>query len=236
MNHKRIAVVGKMHSGKTTLANMLVDNDYERIAFADPVKRISAEMLTHLAQGTESVTRWQPNYHYYYDYDDMNVLKADPAIRKLLQLVGTELGRQWLGPEDLWIQMFKNDIKGISESEPIVNDDCRFVNEGAALREMGFTIIKLVRDETERIDSIRRALKSKMVHSSDHEIDVALVEILSHGSETEVDKIPFDVVVYNNDGTMGVLRQTVSRVLNDTLLDDYNVELARWQEEGGRDD
>lgn len=190
---RKIAIVGKMHAGKTTLANMLVERSYTRMAFADPVKEIAAEMLNKFL--------YCMNDDRAFGLDSINAEKGHPAIRGLLQLVGTELGRQWYGPDTIWIDMFKDRIEALDELDRsfdlppevrIVNDDCRFVNESVALKELGFTIVKLRRPEDERVASIIAALKKQNKDASPQEISRQLEKILGHGSETEVDNIAYD--------------------------------------------
>jgi len=180
----RIAVVGKMHSGKTTLAESLVSKGYSRIAFADPVKEVSAEMLT-------TFSRFMGKNEDYV-YSDMNRMKGHPSIRALLQLVGTELGRNWMGPQEIWINLFMDIVDDMEEGVKLVNDDCRFVNEANALRAKGFTIIKLHRSEDERVTSILQALKKQNPDSTKREISKALDQMLNHPSETEIDSIDYD--------------------------------------------
>lgn len=180
----KIAVVGKMHAGKTTLANALQTLDYTRIAFADPVKEASAMMLSQFStyMGTPKE----------YTIADMNAMKGHPSIRALLQLVGTELGRKWHGPESVWIDLFEAMVEDTEGK--IVNDDCRFVNEAERLKQMGFTVVKLERPGDQRIESIVAALKKDNPTASSQDISVMLEKILSHPSETEVDSIVPDYV------------------------------------------
>jgi len=208
----KIAIVGKMHAGKTMLANNLLRYQYERMAFADPVKEIGAEMLNVFLDYMDDGR--------YYDKETINMIKGHPAIRGLLQLVGTELGREWYGPKDIWVNLFK---KTLLEHErymnergfdvAVVNDDCRFVNEAQALKEIGFTIIKLHRPEDERITSIIAALKKEHKEATPQEIDMSLEKILSHSSETEVDNIEADYVLSST--TMRSLERIAKIIASD---------------------
>jgi hypothetical protein len=192
-----------MHSGKTTLANELVKHGFTRIAFADPVKDISAMMLNTFTKEMTRRTTMRRGWPVY-TRETINEIKGHPAIRKLLQLVGTELGRNWFGPDDVWINAFEENIFDISSHyenlpEPllIVNDDCRFPNEAARLRELGFTIIKLVRDHDERMWSIRRALErdNPALIGDEFHIEMMMHDMLEHPSETNVDLIEADINV-----------------------------------------
>ncbi len=208
---KKIAIVGKMHSGKTTLAEALIGLGYSRFAFADPVKEIAAKMLTTFSHemGGEGPS---------YTYDDMNAMKGHPSIRALLQLVGTELGRNWYGPDDIWIKMFKQRVlhaQGMAGSDNplyIVNDDCRFPNEAFALKDVGFTIVKLERDENERVESIRQALQQANPDLSPADIAARMHAMLTHPSETNVDLIVPDMEIPSMDV---IQLQLAARILHE---------------------
>lgn len=206
MSEFLLAVVGKMHSGKTTLANALVDlHGYQRFAFADPVKDVSAAMLTtfHNYLDTEGFTP------HLYNRDMMNKMKGHPAIRGLLQLVGTELGRDWLGPDTIWIDLFEKRIeqtraKAFEDTQiyygadwigqlRIVNDDCRFPNEAQRLKELGFVLVKLHRNEDARLQSIVDTMLKDNPELTNDEVNEQLDNILTHPSETNVDLITADI-------------------------------------------
>lgn len=63
------------------------------------------------------------------------------TVREILQKMGTEAGRETFG-EDLWVQ---NMLCRMSDSDDIAIDDCRFLNEAAALKSEGFTVIGIDR-------------------------------------------------------------------------------------------
>jgi hypothetical protein len=210
---RKIAIVGKMRSGKSTLAKMLTNQGFERFAFADPVKEASAEMLTAFVHYLDTDSAAD------YTVDDMNRMKGHPAIRGLLQLAGTELGRDWHGPDSIWIDLFEkrvNDhIRSVeatnagsffvdragNKTDPfsiyIVCDDCRFSNEAERLREMDFLVVKLVRDEYERLASVRDAVQRDNPDLVPYDIDQRVEKMLSHPSETNVDLIEADFNMRN---------------------------------------
>ena len=181
----RIAFVGKMHSGKTTTSDFLRRRGFEKFAFADPVKEVSAAMLS-------TFVNYMGAKNFQYDVGDINHMKGHPSIRTFLQAVGTELGRQWYGPEDIWINRFTTRLQRVSQDASIVVDDCRFVNESERLKKLGFVIIKLHRANDERVQSIIDSLKKQNKNATPQEISEMLEKILNHPSETEVDKIDYD--------------------------------------------
>lgn len=217
----RIAFIGKMFSGKTTAADYMTNvHAHERMAFARPVKELSAEILTliesrigqHLThfvvapQKTEQELadlREEIERHYeqpkhtpliisqpdvqiqklkkVWTFADVEQKKGNPAIRKLLQLVGTELGRELIGYENVWVDKLINAAYGI---ENVVVDDCRFPNEAAALREHGFRLVRVTRPEIDRM----LMMKDKYPTSWQ--------EVMSHASETSLDDFEADMVIY----------------------------------------
>ena len=189
----RIALVATMHSGKTEIARRLIDDyKFKRFALADGVKDATVDMINAFLQhiGCDpTMTREK--------------LEKDKAsLRWLLQGVGTELGRNYVGPESIWIDFFLNKVN--AHDGPIVCDDCRFPNEAQALRAAGFTIVRIVRPEEERQTSIRRALTRDLLskgimHEADlaRAIDDEMSRAASHPSETNVALIEPDLTVMN---------------------------------------
>ena len=175
----RVAFIGKMMSGKTTSADYLVRNyGFTRLAFADPVKSIAAQMLNTLSM---NIHQWEFATHpdNMWDYERIQREKGNPAVRKLLQLVGTELGRELVGYPNVWVDML---IQQIDEYEHVVVDDCRFPNEAEALEDNNFKLIRVMRPEQDRLALIESKYENPEA-------------ILSHPSETSLDDLkPHDVI------------------------------------------
>lgn len=112
-----IAFTGRAGSGKTTLADELVNLGYTKLSFATPVKQFYQEIF-----GVE------PD-------------KTDPSVRDWLQTFGTDLCR---GHDNhVWIRHMADALQAISHlTNKVVIDDCRFRNEARFLRDLDFLIIK----------------------------------------------------------------------------------------------
>lgn len=239
MGGKKFAFVGKMHSGKSTISKLMIAHraGAYRLAFADPVKEASGIMLADLQSyverqygGPTMVPR--PAY----SIDDMNERKGHPAIRGLLQLVGTELGRNYIGPDTIWIDMLVKRVKEIEGQAGmmryeylIVNDDCRFPNEAERLREIGFKIIRL-----ERNDVLRQRSIVQMIYQQNPELEPApldsdwiktdkivkssklLEKILTHPSETEQENIKADATIFAS--TVEELQEAIPSILDETIF------------------
>ena len=209
-----------MFSGKTTAATYLVNEyNYTRLAFAEPVKRLSADILSLVeerigrrpvtlvirdasADKLERLTKELGAYHenapsdVFVHTDDVEVLKQNariwtlddveaskghPSVRKLLQLVGTELGRQLVGYEDVWVDKL---IAASEFLDNVVVDDCRFPNEAEALRKNGFVLVRVTRPEKDRIAAVKERYPDNFE------------EILSHPSETSLDDFEADITMW----------------------------------------
>lgn len=170
-----IGFVGPKHSGKTTASKVLVDAlDYTRLALADPLKNAAVNAMNSINAdlGIPIIV----NRTYLDDH-------KDEVFVPFLQWLGTEYGREFFGTPRRWIDMF---LDHASRFAPVVCDDVRYVNEGDALREAGFTLIRIQRDETMRQASLRAAGVNP--------------DTMSHKSETELSQIRCDYTIYASSG------------------------------------
>lgn len=168
-----ISFIGSMGSGKTTCMNIVREEIgslfTKNVKFAQPLYDIQ-EMI----------------------YNRINMDVNGEKDRLLLQLLGTDWGRT--KDKDLWINLWKKDVrKAFMNGLLVFNDDCRFMNEFDAIKEMGGLIIKVVGDS--RCDT---------KHSS-------------HSSEKDIHKMQEDFTIYNT-GTMDELRVRIKSALIPYLL------------------
>lgn len=128
-----IGICGAARAGKTTFADFVQERLAEeafilrRVAFADPVKAI-ARMFG-----------WRG--------------EKDEKGRRLLQLIGTECGRECIGPDvwvDRWLEMVGDEV--YCDGFVAIADDVRFPNEAAAIRKLGGTIFRVTRPGCEPSD------------------------------------------------------------------------------------
>jgi len=146
----KIAFHGKMGAGKDTAVDYLIETyGGTRITFAEPIYDI---------------------LHYAQKVCGFNKEKD----RKFLQFIGTEWGRE--KDNDIWVKLCVEKSKKIEGN--IYNNDCRFENELDALRDAGFTCIKINRSNS---------FKNRVGNGS-----------LSHISEKGLDDDLFDYIVDNN--------------------------------------
>lgn len=121
-----IGLMGKIGSGKTTVAQILVNNyGFVKVSFADALKQmlVNAKIIT---------------------YDEAFVNKT-PYAREMLQKIGTDLIRNQID-KDFWVKQTailidKLRKKGIDK---IVIDDVRFPNEHQFVINQDGIIVKVV--------------------------------------------------------------------------------------------
>lgn len=135
-----IGLAGKRGSGKDTVAAYLVERyGYTRVAFADRVRDAALALDPYVAVDTEG----QPvRLSHMVDVQGWNQAKQHEEVRRVLQRIGDEAGRQIHGPYT-WINQALEKIKDIDG--PIVFSDVRYPNEIDELRKLGFVIVQIFR-------------------------------------------------------------------------------------------
>jgi len=157
-----IGLSGKARAGKDTVAAILVeDYGFTKLAFADvikaavytldPIISLSGLRLQHLV-----------------DSNGWEAAKEFPEVRRLLQVFGSEVGRDMIDPQ-IWIEIT---MHGIKASANVVISDVRFKNEAEEIKYQGGQVWRITRAINDTIDF--------------------------HRSETELDSWNFDQYVPNN--------------------------------------
>jgi len=115
-----IGITGQAGSGKTTFANLLIDLfiGSKQLNFADRLKKIAESM------------GWNG--------------KKDVKGRRLLQLLGTECGRQCVS-ENVWVSLWEDSrIKLEKRGIPcVVCGDVRISNEAEHIHKIGGSIVRI---------------------------------------------------------------------------------------------
>jgi hypothetical protein len=224
-NNNLIGISGKMGSGKDTVGSILQDysddnaEDYQIKKFATKLKEIAASLIGcdvsdfedrefkekelgeewwYCVADDGSYVPYEQNLH---ENKVLNIVKLTP--RKLLQLLGTEAGRQIIHP-NIWINaLFADynakgfDYKG-SENKEIKGDwiypnwiitDVRFPNEAQAIKDRGGIVIRINRPQLIDRD-------------------------FEHDSETALDDYEFDYVI-ENDGSLDELITKIKLIKNE---------------------
>jgi hypothetical protein len=177
-----IGIAGKMGCGKDYTCNNLVipvlkyyNHTFLQVSFADQIK-INVITKNNI------------------QFNDVYINKTQNT-RRLLQLEGTENGRDILG-KDIWIRYLENWIK-VHESRGIQNficTDVRFQNEFDYIKYRGGIVLRIDAPErnTERLLSESRG-------------DSNILETLkTHRSECDLDTLTdncFDLIIKNDPGS-----------------------------------
>lgn len=162
-----IGFAGRAEVGKTTIANALATNLRQRghsvsvAPFAAPVKRIAKEM------GWDGV--------------------KDTKGRRLLQLLGTECGRECIGP-DVWVDLWRQqNIDVVRPFDVLIIDDVRFANEAAMIRELDGPVYEVRRRS--RLPWWRRVLSALRRHASERIPIKPDGVILNYGTKGDLESI-----------------------------------------------
>lgn len=120
-----IGLTGYAQSGKDSVANILVENyGYQRVAFADPIRKLLYEMNPTVKDGGYRVQGVVDGYGW-------DVAKtAFPEVRTLLQTLG--VGARKTFGDMFWVQQA---LRQVHFEGNFVITDVRYPNEAKAIRE-----------------------------------------------------------------------------------------------------
>jgi len=133
-----IGISGYARSGKDTIADYLVKNySFDQKSFAAPMKKAMYVLDPIVKSDEVGVFR----YKNIVDSYGLDLAKDKvPEIRRLLQVFGTEVGRDMFGV-NFWVDLVLNNIN----SENTVISDVRFKNEADSIRLRGGQIWRVNR-------------------------------------------------------------------------------------------
>lgn len=156
-----IGLSGYARSGKDTAAEIMADFGFQRAAFADHIRDALYRTNPHISANCRVSTMVDA-----FGWDKAKT--RFPEIRRLLQVLGTEVGRSIVGP-DVWIDSL---FKGFDDGGQYVISDVRFPNEYDAIKQWGGEVWRIERPAT--------------------------VAVNSHPSEAALDGYHFDRVIHND--------------------------------------
>lgn len=191
-----IGILGRMNSGKGTVADELVEvYGFRQDSFAATLKDITSqifgwdrEMLsgssTESREFREEVDQWWS--------EKLGIPNFTPRLA--LQLIGTDVFRNNFH-ENIWVL---SAMRRYDQDENVVISDCRFPNEVQAIRELGGRIVRVDRGETPFWWEV-----AKKAAAGDEEAiaEMAKPHINVHASEWAwANEIPDELI--RNDGTL----------------------------------
>ena len=149
-----IGLSGYARSGKDTVADILVEHyGFTKFAFADKLRQCVYELnpIIRADEVRNHPFEGPPMFRYFKDVIDEDgwdgykdgYYKND--IRRLLQRMGTEVGRDLIS-DSIWVDELDK------HSGKIVVTDCRFLNEAEKIKSKGGTVWRITRPETQPIN------------------------------------------------------------------------------------
>jgi len=161
-----IGLCGKAGCGKSTIANSL--------AYSLASKGMSVFVIP-LAQPVKEIANM-----FGWDW------KKDERGRKLLQQIGTDVGREY--NVNIWIDKLKNKLLQLPDESIVIIDDVRFDNEVEFIENLEGQVFHILRDVHEILD-----------HVSEHGIDYTfgkhkIVEIGNEGSLADTMEVILDLI------------------------------------------
>lgn len=139
-----IGLCGKKQSGKSTVAKFLLERGFHEVSWAYPLKEIIGRELFGLNDdqlyGSEAAKEAIiPDWGY--------------SSRQILQLVGTECFRKVIR-DDFWVVLGKRRLLELaSRGMDVVISDCRFPNEMEAIKSIGGTTLRIIKEGQVSVDS-----------------------------------------------------------------------------------
>ena len=127
-NFKVVGIIGKLNSGKDTLADEFAAKWFLKRSFADPLKSIIHEMFDIPCD-----VLWGPSE------------KRTGEVRQMLQEIGTDFGRKFR--PNVWVDKMAQFIKMTNKKDyaGIVIPDIRFTNEAKLVYDLKGVLIQIIR-------------------------------------------------------------------------------------------
>jgi dephospho-CoA kinase len=183
----KIALCGRLRSGKDTVANHLyIRHSFNRVAFGDALKKNAHATFPWVSEFSKPRALYQ-------QYGQL-MREIDPQV---------------------WIKHAEQAVKGAidfrvntgAEKVGVVITDLRQQNEVDWCRANGFTLIRVMAPDEDRI------WRAKLAGDDFTEAD------LEHETESHIDGFEVDFTIYN-DGTVDELKEQIEEII--TKLEEIN--------------
>ena len=149
-----IGLTGYKQAGKDTIAGRLVNEyGFVRLAFADHLKSMALAIDPVTASFISSTIWSDPTVAVEHlsdivSTDGWEVAKEEPTVREFLQRLGKEGVRDHIS-DTYWLDYVMDRVDDEFKDRDVVISDCRFANEGAAVRDRRGTIWQVDREGCE---------------------------------------------------------------------------------------
>ena len=190
-----IGICGLIGSGKGTVADILVDQGFKKVSFADKLKDGASTIFgwdrAMLEGDTDESRTWREQRDDFWSAET----KMEVTPRLVLQLFGTDCMRNGFD-DGVWVSLLKKTI--LDNPGNYVVPDVRFENEIAMLRDIGGEVW-----EVQRGRAPEWLIKYEITGVEPAEI---------HPSEWRWIKSRKDVVIENNSTLAELNRQVLSHL------------------------
>ena len=151
-------------SGKTSVAYALQENGYILVSFASPLKRMLGVFLSSAGYGQDRIESLL------FEEKEARIPEFGVSSRHLMQTLGTEWGRECIGP-DVWVEVWQNSVqKWLDGGLNVVVDDMRFPNEWDAIKALDGECWYVTRPRTPKPDSEHASEGALENHGFDHRL------------------------------------------------------------------
>ena len=201
-----IGITGFIGSGKDTVAQMFVGRGAVKDSFAAPLKDLCSSVFGWDRDMLEGHTVESRDFRETPDLYWTRKLGIDNFTPRLaLQLVGTDIMRTHFN-QSIWLDSLEYRIrKNSSIDQLVVISDCRFKNELDLIKQLGGTVIHVLRDELPQwYETAVHANKGSV--PAKHTMETRYSNV--HASEWKWVGYDFDYEIQNT-GTLDDLEQKV---------------------------
>lgn len=204
-NIKLVGFVGSAGCGKDTLGDMLVEEGWNKIAFADSLKEMCIEFLG-LSHDDVYTQEGKMKHNDFWGMTN----------REILQKVGTDAFRNGFH-KDTWVKIMELKLKkALSENKKIVVTDIRFDNEAALIEKLGGVVFKIVRPNL-----VSNLSSSEQQHVSEQGIsDCYIARVINNVRDLSYLKMSFDNHIYSIENNHNHIAQKCYNIVNDKKADD----------------
>ena len=115
----RLGLAGRKHSGKSTVAQYLIEQGWQQLAIADPIKQFALDVMELFADRMEIAGPVRDKI----PRNRRQLEEHKEAIRPLLQWVGYDFPQAFLGISNIWVWRAIDRLDRYPHAANIVIDD-----------------------------------------------------------------------------------------------------------------
>ena len=209
-----IGLGGAKEAGKDAVADILATaSDVTKMGMSDVLNEILL-VLNPLIPSVSFPDRDTMRYADHIEVVGYTEAKTLPEVRRLLQTMGTEVGRNMIDP-DVWVNVMAAKVAASrAAGVSVVVTGIRYPNELQMIRDLGGVSVYVTRPATSENSRAHNARSEHITREHETRIDAHSSEL--HTSETTLSIEDFDLSLVN-DGTFDDLR-IKALLLIDTVL------------------